>query len=48
MFRRILLAVDGSSTSNAAIREASPSSWPGTSEVRLRVVHVINSLIDSL
>jgi len=44
MYRRILLAVDGSSTSNAAIREA--LELARDREVRLRVVHVIDSPYD--
>lgn len=44
MYKRILLAVDGSSTSNAALQEALDLARKGQS--RLRLVHVIDSPYD--
>ncbi len=44
MYRRILLAVDGSSTSDAALREA--LALARDAHARLRVVHVIDSPYD--
>jgi nucleotide-binding universal stress UspA family protein len=44
MYKRILLAVDGSSTSNAALQEALDLARAGQS--RLRLVHVIDSPYD--
>jgi len=44
MYGRILLAVDGSSTSDAALREA--LALARSTQARLRVVHVIDSPYD--
>jgi nucleotide-binding universal stress UspA family protein len=44
MHRRILLAVDGSRTSDSALREA--LALAGEANARLRVVHVIDSAYD--